>query len=109
MVLTYGDIILVGGGNEIYSSRKIQRRLKKILDENFNVGLDTKDTVNRIVAHSLRHSAISLLIIAGMPIASVSRLVGHSSIDITMSYSHLSPDAGESYVNSMLGADTNIH
>jgi len=40
--------------------------------------------------HCLRHTACTRLLTAGMPIASVSKLMGHSSISITSSrYSHL--------------------
>ncbi|QOY55331.1 tyrosine-type recombinase/integrase [Candidatus Sulfurimonas marisnigri] len=96
---------LIGEKAELYSQRKIQRRLKKVLDELFNKGLDVKDTTNRLVVHSLRHTFISLLIISGAPIASVSRLVGHNSIDITMRYSHLNPNTGEDFVNAIFSSE----
>lgn len=96
---------LIGESTEPYSQRKIQRRLKKVLDELFNKGLDVKDTTNRIVVHSLRHTFISLLIISGAPIASVSLLVGHASIDITMRYSHLNPNTGEGFINAIFSSE----
>ena len=96
---------LIGESTVRYSQRKIQRRLKKVLDMLFNQGLDVKDTTNRVVVHSLRHTFISLLIISGAPIASVSRLVGHNSIDITMRYSHLNPNTGEDFVNAIFSSE----
>lgn len=92
---------VIGRGQEIYSSRKIQRRLKKTLDQLFNNGLDVSDAKNRIVVHSLRHSFASLLVIAGTPIYNVMKLMNHSSIDMTMRYAHLSPDSGKNAINNL--------
>lgn len=41
--------------------------------------------------HDLRHTYASWLLQAGIPIAEVSRLMGHSSITITERYAHLAP------------------
>ena len=41
--------------------------------------------------HSLRHSAISLLIDLGFSAVAIADRVGHESIDITYQYAHLFP------------------
>jgi hypothetical protein len=41
--------------------------------------------------HDLRHTYASKLIRRGVPILSVSRLLGHQTIDMTLRYSHLAP------------------
>jgi site-specific recombinase XerD len=41
--------------------------------------------------HTLRHTFASHLVMAGVDIATVSKLMGHKSIEMTMRYSHLSP------------------
>jgi integrase len=57
-----------------------------------------KDTVRRLglpedlVLHSTRHTYASLLVASGVPIFSVSKLLGHSSLSNTLIYSHLSPE-----------------
>ena len=57
-------------------SRKISLKLSKI-------GLDWAS------CHTFRHTYISHLIMAGVPLPTVRELVGHGSIKTTMKYAHL--------------------
>ena len=42
-----------------------------------------------ITCHTLRHTFASHLALAGVPLVAIQQLLGHSSIDVTMRYAHL--------------------
>lgn len=42
--------------------------------------------------HTLRHTFVSRLVMAGVDLTTVKELAGHASISTTMRYAHLSPD-----------------
>jgi site-specific recombinase XerD len=51
--------------------------------------------------HTLRHTAISRWVMAGVPIAEVMVLAGHKSISMTMRYAHLAPDHQQESVDKL--------
>lgn len=71
---------------------QLQTRLKLILDDLFNIGLETNDRKNRIVIHSLRHTFASQLALANTPIRQIQELMNHSNITETMKYTKLQDD-----------------
>lgn len=56
------------------------------------------DRRNKVVFHTLRHTFASWLVLSGTPLAIVSKLMGHSSMNMTMRYSHLSLDEGAKFI-----------
>ncbi len=75
------------------TGRQLQTRLKPILDRLFNYGLDTKDSKNRIVIHSLRHTFASQLAIANTSLRQIQDLMHHADISQTMKYAKLQDSA----------------
>lgn len=76
------------------SRSTLQKKLKKIFDKLFNANLDKKDSKNRVVIHSLRHSFASNLAILGVPIFTIMTLLDHKDIKQTIRYSKLSKENG---------------
>lgn len=54
--------------------------------------LMTRAQVNDFRVHDMRHDFASQLAMKGADLLSVSKLLGHSSIQMTMRYAHLAPD-----------------
>jgi integrase len=57
----------------------------------FNDGVE--DDRARVVFHTLRHTYASWLAIAGVPLYTIGKLLGHSSDKTTRRYAHLCPDS----------------
>ena len=51
--------------------------------------------------HTLRHTFATRLVLSGVDIVTVSKLLGHSSITMTMRYSHTTPEALKSAVSAL--------
>lgn len=85
------------------TDRQIQCRLKPILDRLFNQGLDVKDSKNRVVIHTLRHTFASHLAINGTDIYKIKKLMDHSNIKETERYAKLAPDSGKENVRAIFG------
>lgn len=57
----------------------------------------------RLTMHSLRHSFATHLVQLGVPLRNVQELLGHSTVVMTMRYSHVSPDVKREAVNLLDG------
>lgn len=60
-----------------------------------------KAGIHDFVFHSLRHTFASHLVMAGVDLTTVSRLMGHKSLTMTLRYSHLAPNHLTSAVNAL--------
>lgn len=78
-LLRTGDNRVIGNRRPTSLSRVFKRALRK-------VGI--KDAS----LHTLRHTYASHLVMSGVDVATVQKLLGHSKINTTMRYAHLSPE-----------------
>jgi len=76
-------------------------RLKNIMNELFNSGLDSRDAKNRAVIHTIRHTFASHLAINGTPIFTIMKLLDHSDIKHTLRYAKLAEDSGLLHVKGL--------
>lgn len=57
--------------------------------------------IKRIRVHDLRHSHVSLLVDLGFNVLAIADRMGHESIDITLRYAHLFPNAQTSMAHAL--------
>ena len=58
-----------------------------------------KGEIKNFRFHDLRHTFASHLVMAGTDLKTVQELLGHKSIEMTMRYTHLSPDHKKTAIN----------
>ncbi len=90
----------------VFSSRtggrrvQVSKAFRKVVTElGMNDGV--KDARDRLVFHTLRHTFASWLVMAGTPLYTVGKLLGHSSSAMTERYSHLAPDHMKAAVSAL--------
>jgi integrase len=57
--------------------------------------------LERVTFHTLRHTAASYLVMAGVDLATVKEILRHKSISMTLGYAHLLPDHKQSAVEAL--------
>lgn len=62
-----------------------------------------KAGLRRIGWHVMRHSFASQLVTRGVPLKAVQEMLGHATMDVTLRYSHLSPDVSRDAVERLSG------
>ena len=92
--------------NLVFLSRTGGRRMqvskafrKAVTELGMNDGVE--DARDRLVFHTLRHTFASWLVMAGTPLYTVGKLLGHSSSAMTERYSHLAPDHMKAAVSAL--------
>jgi len=86
-------------GSELVFNLKGRRMTKDYISKKFKRYVRRSGLGERLHFHSLRHTFASWLVQDGVSIYEVQRLLGHSSIAVTETYSHLQPQALHHTVN----------
>jgi len=81
--------------------RWISREMKIVLDNLFNIGLDAKDSSQRIVIHSLRHTVLSHLGLKNANVFLIKQISNHSSTSMVERYVKLNSDSGRDEITSL--------
>ena len=77
--------LFVSGSDRNRGERLTTRSISRIVKQRFvNVGLDS----DKLTAHSLRHTAITLALIGGASIQQAQAMARHSNINTTLIYAH---------------------
>ena len=79
----------------------IQNNLQKLFNILFNQGLESNDTKNRAVVHTLRHTFATQLAKNGESIFNIQKLLNHSDIKMTLRYAKFSPENGRNAINNL--------
>ncbi len=57
--------------------------------------------IKNLTFHTLRHTFATRLVLSGVDLVTVSKLLGHSTIHMTMRYSHPTPEALKNAVSKL--------
>jgi integrase len=88
----------VSGGKPV-DPRNVLRAVK---EGAWAAGLNEEAAVN---VHTLRHSAASAMLVGGVPLLTVSRMLGHSSVSITGDIDgHITDDGGKQAAAALANA-----
>ena len=71
--------------------------------ENLGLNDGITDRRQKVVFHTLRHTFASWLVQMGTPLYTVSKLMGHRNLKMTMRYAHLAPDTHKMAVAQLEG------
>jgi integrase len=85
----------------------LRRRFKNAVaataakDEKTDKPLIPDDKREQLRFHDIRHTAASLMVAAAVPIFDVSKILGHSTVEVTMRYAHFAPEAGRAAIDAL--------
>jgi len=87
---------------EVDTRSNISVAFRHLVDDlKLNADIEPDDRKRRIVFHTLRHTFASWLALGGTDIYRIKTLMRHKSIEMTLRYAHLIPDATRDAVNNL--------
>lgn len=91
------SVFVLSDGTEI-TPKMIRSRFEGAVRRCTGIPLDKR---SRVTFHCLRHTAASLMVAAGVPIFDVAKILGHSTLAVTMRYAHFAPAAGRAAIECL--------
>lgn len=95
------------GNDPVFRQKNGKRITKEVLQRGLARALKAAakaipaEKLPKITFHTMRHTAASLMVAAGVPIFDVSKILGHATLAVTMRYAHFAPEAGLSAVEKL--------
>ena len=93
-------VFRMDGADSVFTRRDSSMLSEGTLRNLFVKALAACDAIShekrdQVTFHTLRHTAASLLVQAGVPLVDVGKFLGHSSPVVTWRYAHLAPESGQ--------------
>ncbi len=94
------------GSDAVFLQASGERITAEVVKKGFNRALRECEAIpsekrEGVVLHSLRHSCASFMVAAGVPLLDVARILGHSTLAVTMRYAHFAPESGRAAVEKL--------
>ena len=94
-------LILTDNSKDKDRTKFYRRKIQPTLDKLFNKDIDIRDTANRVVPHTLRHTFGSQLAINGVDIYTIQKLMNHKDLKMTMRYAKLNDNIKKDSINKL--------
>ncbi len=93
-----GDpVFVLADGGEV-TSKVLRSGFERAVRRCEGIPLEKRD---RVTFHCLRHTAASLMVAEGVPLFDVAKILGHSTLAVTMRYAHFAPAAGRAGIEKL--------
>lgn len=91
------DLLFPAANGKTRNATDTSKTFSRVVAElGFNKGV--ADSRQKVVFHTFRHTFASWLAIEGVPLYTISTLMGHSTLEMTKRYAHLCPDVKQEAV-----------
>lgn len=90
-------MFVLADGREI-TTKILRAGLERAVKRCSGIPLDKR---SKVTFHCLRHTAASLMVAEGVPLFDVAKILGHSTLAVTMRYAHFAPEAGRAGIDKL--------
>lgn len=90
-------VFVFPNGDEV-TSKALRSGFERAVRTCEGISLEKRE---KVTFHCLRHTAASLMVAEGVPLFDVAKILGHSTIAVTMRYAHFAPEAGRAGIDKL--------